>query len=163
MKISSGSANAIALSDAPESTELVICALEGGHCFYNQLSSMGLNTGRRIKVLSSGGRGPVLVMAGDARLAVGHGMAKKIFVCPVQDSAVSGKRTLADSREGEEVRILKINGGGAIRQRLLDMGISRGSKLKVERYAPLRDPIQVTVKGYSLALRVAEGRLVDIE
>jgi ferrous iron transport protein A len=71
--------------------------------------------------------------------------------------------TLADSAEGQIVKVVKMHGNGAIRQRLLDMGITRGTDLKVERYAPLKDPIQVTVKGYSLALRVSEGKTIDVE
>ncbi len=71
--------------------------------------------------------------------------------------------TLAESMEGQTVRTLRVKGSGAIKQRLLDMGISRGAELKVERYAPLKDPIQITVKGYSLALRVAEGRMIETE
>ena len=71
--------------------------------------------------------------------------------------------TLADAEEGDQVKILKMNGKGAIKQRLLDMGISRGEVVKVERYAPLQDPIQITVKGYSLALRITESELITVE
>jgi Fe2+ transport system protein FeoA len=73
------------------------------------------------------------------------------------------KMTLAQSREGQLLKVLRINGAGAIKQRLLDMGIGREAQLKVERYAPLKDPIQISVKGYSLALRVAEGQMIDVE
>jgi ferrous iron transport protein A len=73
------------------------------------------------------------------------------------------KMTLAESSEGQLVKVLKINGTGAIKQRLLDMGIAREAQLKVERYAPLKDPIQISVKGYSLALRVAEGQMINVE
>ncbi len=71
--------------------------------------------------------------------------------------------TLTDVLEGVTVKIIKNRGDGAIKQRLLDMGISRGVEVKVERYAPLKDPIQITVKGYSLALRVSEGKMIDVE
>ncbi len=71
--------------------------------------------------------------------------------------------TLADIAEGSLVRIIKVHGSGAIKQRLLDMGVSRGVEIKIERYAPLKDPIQITVKGYSLALRVTEGKMIEVE
>jgi ferrous iron transport protein A len=71
--------------------------------------------------------------------------------------------TLAESLQGQTVEVLKIRASGAIKQRMLDMGISRGAELTVERYAPLKDPIQIKVKGYSLALRVAEGSLIDVK
>ena len=70
--------------------------------------------------------------------------------------------TLAEAREGQSVEVVKINGDGAIKQRLLDMGVTRKSKLTVQRYAPLKDPIQIEVKEYSLALRVAEGKLIEV-
>ncbi|MFA7230338.1 MAG: FeoA family protein [Victivallaceae bacterium] len=72
-------------------------------------------------------------------------------------------KTLADAVAGETVKIVRISGFSAIKQRLLDMGITRGMEVKVERYAPLRDPIQITVKGYSLALRVSEGKMIEVE
>jgi len=71
--------------------------------------------------------------------------------------------TLADIEEGSNAVVVKIKGDRAIKQRLMDMGITRGAKIKVERYAPLFDPIAIKVKGYSLALRVAEGKLIEVE
>ena len=71
--------------------------------------------------------------------------------------------TLADINEGEKVKVVKIGGSRAIRQRLLDMGMTSGTLVSVERYAPLLDPIHVKVKGTSLALRVSEGQLIGVE
>jgi len=71
--------------------------------------------------------------------------------------------TLADIPEGNKVKIVKIGGDRAIRQRLLDMGMTSGSMISVERYAPLLDPIHIKVKGASLALRVSEGKLIGVE
>lgn len=71
--------------------------------------------------------------------------------------------TLADAYEGQKVKIKKISGNREIKQRMMDMGIMPGTDLQVERYAPLMDPIQIKVKGYSLALRVAEGKMIEVE
>jgi Fe2+ transport system protein FeoA len=71
--------------------------------------------------------------------------------------------TLADAEKGDKLRILKVQSGGGIRQRMLDMGIIKGSEIIVERYAPLCDPIHIKVKGYSLALRVSEGKMIEVE
>ncbi len=71
--------------------------------------------------------------------------------------------TLADVEEGREAVIVKIRGGGAIRQRLLDMGVTRGTRVKVERHAPLGDPIEISVKGYYLALRGEEAAGIMVE
>lgn len=71
--------------------------------------------------------------------------------------------TLADCKEGESATITSIVGTGAIRQRLLDMGITKGTLIRVERHAPLRDPLHIKVKGYSLALRMAEAKMIEVE
>jgi len=71
--------------------------------------------------------------------------------------------TLVDLEEGQEAKIVKIGGGGAIRQRLLDMGVTRGAPIRVERRAPLGDPIEITVKGYYLAIRQEEARHIQVD
>ena len=70
---------------------------------------------------------------------------------------------LAECKEGSSAIIVSVEAAGAIRQRLLDMGIVKGSEVVVERYAPLRDPLHIKVKGYSLALRVAEARMIQVK
>lgn len=72
-------------------------------------------------------------------------------------------KTLDQSSEGDCVRIVRIGGRGAIRQRLMDMGLTRGSALTVKRRAPLGDPIQIAIKGYNLAIRKDEARYIEIE
>jgi len=74
-------------------------------------------------------------------------------------------KTLFDLVSGDRARIVKIRGGGpqSIRQRLLDMGITRGAEIYVARHAPLGDPVEITVKGYSLALRMQEAKQIEIE
>ena len=73
-------------------------------------------------------------------------------------------RTLTDAEPGDRVRIHRVlPGGGPIRQRLLDMGITRGCELLVERKAPLGDPIEVAVKGCHLAIRKTEAAFIEID
>lgn len=73
--------------------------------------------------------------------------------------------TLFDLKTGDKARIVRIRGGGAkgIRQRLLDMGVTRGTEIRVERHAPLGDPVEVTIKGYYLALRMSEAKDIEVE
>jgi len=78
----------------------------------------------------------------------------------------TGERTvrlLSDLEEGRQAIIVKIGGAGAIRQRLLDMGVTRGTTILVERRAPLGDPIEIAVKGYHLAIREDEARHIEVE
>jgi len=72
-------------------------------------------------------------------------------------------KTLADLQQGEQARIVKIEGQGPIRRRLLDMGVTRGTPIRVERRAPLGDPIEVTVKGYYLAIRHSEAECIRVQ
>ena len=72
-------------------------------------------------------------------------------------------RTLDQVKEGEEVRIVHIGGRGAIRRRLLDMGVTRGTKVLLKRRAPLGDPLQIALKGYNLAIRKAEARYIEVQ
>jgi len=73
--------------------------------------------------------------------------------------------TLYDLTTGAVARILRIRGGGpkSIRQRLLDMGVTRGTEIRVERNAPLGDPVEVNIKGYYLALRMSEAKEIEVE
>ena len=70
-----------------------------------------------------------------------------------------------DLVSGDRARVVRVRGERCpeLRQRLLDMGIMRGTELYVERHAPLGDPVEITLKGYSLALRMSEARQIDIE
>ena len=73
--------------------------------------------------------------------------------------------TLFDLVTGDMARITRIRGNGpqGIRQRLLDMGVIRGTQLRVERHAPLGDPVEITIKGYYLALRMSEAGQIEVE
>jgi ferrous iron transport protein A len=73
-------------------------------------------------------------------------------------------RTLAELEQGARARIQGTRaGGGAVRQRLLDMGVTRGAELLVERVAPLGDPIEILIKGYHLAIRRDEASFIEVE
>ena len=65
--------------------------------------------------------------------------------------------------EGQRARIVAIGGGGALRRRIMEMGMTRGTELLVEKYAPLRDPLEVIVKGFHVSLRVEEAAQISVE
>lgn len=71
-------------------------------------------------------------------------------------------RTLNDLKIGDSARVVKIHGSGALRKRLLDMGIAKGADIYVKNTAPLNDPIEVTVRGYELSLRRTEAEQIEI-
>ena len=70
---------------------------------------------------------------------------------------------LSELREGERGVIAKLNGSGKFRKRLQEMGFVKGSEIFVEKYAPLRDPIELVIKGYHVSLRVEEAALIMME
>lgn len=72
------------------------------------------------------------------------------------------EQSLSELREGEEAVITRIAGNGPFRKRLQEMGFRRGEKLRVVKYAPLRDPLQVELKGYALSLRVDEAKSIRV-
>ncbi|MFT8887649.1 FeoA family protein [Ethanoligenens sp.] len=71
-------------------------------------------------------------------------------------------RTLKEVQPGETVSVAKLNGTGALRRRIMDMGITRGTKLFVRKVAPLGDPIEITVRGYELSIRKDEAQNIDV-
>ena len=72
-------------------------------------------------------------------------------------------QTLRDARIGETVKVTRINGEGAIKRRIMDMGITKGVEVYIRKVAPLGDPVEVTVRGYELSLRKADAEMIEIE
>ncbi len=72
-------------------------------------------------------------------------------------------RTLKDVKVGETVTIRKITGEGAVKRRIMDMGLTKGVELKIRKVAPLGDPIELTVRGYELSIRKVDAMMVELE
>ena len=72
-------------------------------------------------------------------------------------------KTLRDAKVGETVRVVKLHGEGAVKRRIMDMGITRGVEVYVRKLAPLGDPIEVTVRDYELSLRKADAEMIEVE
>jgi ferrous iron transport protein A len=71
-------------------------------------------------------------------------------------------RTLDKVKTGETVKVDKLSGSGAVKRRLMDMGITKGTHIFVRKLAPLGDPVEVTVRGYELSLRRSEAKLIEV-
>lgn len=69
-------------------------------------------------------------------------------------------RTMRDVKVGETVKVVKLNGEGAVKRRIMDMGITKGTDVYVRKLAPLGDPIEITVRGYELSLRKADAEMI---
>ena len=71
--------------------------------------------------------------------------------------------TLKDVKVGKRVRVIKVGGEGAIKRRIMDMGITKGVEIYVRKVAPLGDPIEINVRGYELSLRKADADMIEVE
>ncbi len=72
-------------------------------------------------------------------------------------------KTLREVRVGETVKVTKLTGEGAVKRRIMDMGITKGTEIYVRKVAPLGDPIEITVRGYELSLRKADAGMIEVE
>ncbi len=72
-------------------------------------------------------------------------------------------KTLREAKIGETVKVVKLHGEGAVKRRIMDMGITRGVEVYVRKVAPLGDPVEVTVRNYELSIRKADAEMIEVE
>ena len=72
-------------------------------------------------------------------------------------------KTLKDIKVGDSTTVIKLNGQGAVRRRIMDMGITKGVKIDVCKVAPFGDPVEIKVRGYQLSLRKADAQMIEVE
>ena len=72
-------------------------------------------------------------------------------------------RTLKQARVGDTVKVVKLHGEGAVKRRIMDMGLTKGAEVHIRKVAPLGDPIEVTVRGYELSIRKSDAEIIETE
>ena len=72
-------------------------------------------------------------------------------------------KTLKEVKIGDTVRVVKLHGEGAVKRRIMDMGITKGVEVHIRKVAPLGDPVEVTVRGYELSIRKADAEMLEVE
>ena len=72
-------------------------------------------------------------------------------------------KTLREVKSGETVTVVKLNGEGAVKRRIMDMGITKGCSVYIRKVAPLGDPVEVTVRGYEFSVRKEDAQMVEVE
>ena len=72
-------------------------------------------------------------------------------------------KTLRDAKVGQTVKVAKLTGEGAVKRRIMDMGITKGVEIYIRKVAPLGDPVEITVRGYELSLRKADAEMIEIQ
>ena len=149
------------LSSSCEGTYRIV-SLFGGKGFIRKLGSMGLYPNTEIRVISAGRSGPVRISVKGVQFGLGKGMAARIQVRRASQQEGLQKRTytLREYRAGQRGKILEIRGEGRFKNRIIEMGFVKGTEVYVEKYAPLRDPIEFVVKGYHVGLRRDEAEKI---
>lgn len=72
-------------------------------------------------------------------------------------------KTLRQAKVGDTIRVVKLHGEGAVKRRIMDMGITKGVEIYIRKVAPLGDPVEITVRGYELSIRKADADMIEIE
>ena len=72
-------------------------------------------------------------------------------------------KTLRQAKIGDTARVVKLHGEGAVKRRIMDMGITKGVEVYIRKVAPLGDPVEVTVRGYELSIRKADAEMIEVE
>ena len=72
-------------------------------------------------------------------------------------------KTLREAKFGDTVTVVRLHGEGAVKRRIMDMGITKGVEIHVRKVAPLGDPVEVTVRGYELSIRKADAEMIEVE
>lgn len=72
-------------------------------------------------------------------------------------------KTLRETKIGDTVKVVRLHGAGAVKRRIMDMGITRGAEIHVVKVAPLGDPVEITVRGYQLSVRKADAEMIEVE
>ena len=80
-----------------------------------------------------------------------------------QREKVEDKMTLKDVKPGQSAVVKKLSGEGAVKRRIMDMGLTKGAELFVRKVAPLGDPLELTVRGYELSVRKADAEMIEVE
>ena len=81
----------------------------------------------------------------------------------MSEGSIEYMKTLRDVKVGERARVIKLHGEGAIKRRIMDMGVTKGVEIYIRKVAPLGDPIEVTVRDYELSIRKSDAQLIEVE
>ncbi len=157
------------LVTARQGERLTIDEISGGSSARMRLITMGLRPGDVLDVITNLSDGQIVVALDGKRYALGRGLASKVLVKPYTEHPMAGTvdletaaRPMSKMKEGQVGSIVKVGGESLLRRRLLEMGLLKGVDVYVEKYAPLKDPIELIVKGYHISLRVEEAEHIMV-
>ncbi|EPH95581.1 FeoA domain protein [Enterococcus faecalis 13-SD-W-01] len=125
------------------------------------LQNIGVTPGSKVVVVNISGKNAILLVKSQ-RVAVSRELLSQIFIQKNQTSAESWA-SLEQLKAGESGTVVAVHGQGAVKRRLMDMGLTRNVQVSIRKLAPLGDPIELTVRGYELTLRKTEAELILVQ
>ncbi len=153
-----------ALAETKHRGDYVIMNVLGEKAIVRRLAEMGMIAGKKVTVISlSTDTSGMMIFFQGQRLAISADIAQRIVVRNVNEHDLSNLHSLSDLTVGQTGIIRKMVGDRALRRRLLDMGLTNNTMIKIAQIAPLGDPIELLVRGYKLSLRKRDASCVLIE
>ncbi len=137
----------------------IIKGLDGKSGVVKRLGELGFVAGETVRVITELS-GNVIVELKGSRLALNKAMANRVILTGQKEEEM---KTLREIACGETVTVAKVHGEGALRRRILDMGLVKGTKIYVRKTAPLGDPMELTVRGYELSIRKDDAKMVEVK
>lgn len=151
------------LRSAREGDWVRIVSVKGGRGFHDRFAGIGLRIGAEVRVLQNSLNGKLLLGHEGTRLFLGGGMAHKIQVVVYKRRRLMQSK-LREMQVGETGKVSGYaKGASAYREKLLAMGLTLGTEIKVERIAPMGDPMEIQVRGFALSLRKDEASALLVE
>ncbi|MGY3766137.1 FeoA family protein [Vagococcus vulneris] len=151
------------LIDGKESRAYQFLAFEGDEAQKNHLKNLGLVKGTTLYIVSKVKHQPLIVLFKGIRIGLDESIAKNILIEEKTDEEDIVTIPLSAFSVGQETRVVKLIGTKEVKRRLLDMGLTRGTLIKIKKIAPLGDPIEITVRNYELTLRKQEAEHIIVE
>ena len=143
------------LTLAKQGETVTIRKITGKDEIRQHLAELGFVVDGTVTVVSELG-GNLIVQVKDSRIALDRTMANRVMIWR------QNMKTLRDAKVGDTVTVVKLHGEGAVKRRIMDMGITKGVALHVRKVAPLGDPMELNVRGYELSVRKADAEMIEI-
>jgi len=138
-------------------------AFNGQETHGRHLGNLGLLPGTEMILLSNKKNQPLIVLFKGTKVGLDNDIAQFIQVDDTLDEQSMGVKALDEIEIGQHVQVVGFTATGALKRRLMDMGLTKGTLIQVRKYAPLGDPIEITVRGYELSLRKQEASFILVK
>ncbi|MFW8051895.1 FeoA family protein [Vagococcus fluvialis] len=136
---------------------------DGSKVHERHLNNLGLVAGVDIYIVSKQVGQPIIVVFQGTRIGLDETIAKGIKVTEKESTQATYQTSLDELKEGDTAKVVQILGTGALKRRLMDMGLTKKTQIKIKKFAPLGDPIEIEVRNYELTLRKNEANLILVE